>query len=76
MLPVAQFTTAPGEGQGDARRLRLAATPDEFQAWLATWLPWITGAEVARRSTLRAGAAEGGRRVCEFIKFLALQTSA
>ncbi len=38
-----QFAVVPDERQSGARQLQLAVTPDEFQAWLAAWLPWITG---------------------------------
>jgi len=61
MLRVAQFTTTPREGQRGGQQLRLAATPDEFQAWLAAWLPWITGADALLRPTFRAGAMECSR---------------
>ncbi len=64
MQRVAQFTTASSDGQRGVRQLRLAATPDEFQAWLATWLPWITGADVSLHATVHAGATEGSRHAC------------
>ena len=41
---LAQFALVPDETEASGRRLQLGITPDQFQAWLAAWLPWITGA--------------------------------
>lgn len=40
----AQFALVPDGAEASGRRLQLGMTPDQFQAWLAAWLPWITGA--------------------------------